>query len=108
MRSIICRFESVEEFFAHLSPTRDLAFVAKCDMTLGQTATITVMVSSLRERVQLDVNVVERTAVAMDYVGEESTRYWSYRVRPCDHDAVWLNAFVSKLKTMTSVSRVAA
>ncbi len=107
MRSIICRFETVEEFFAHLSPHQDLAFVAKCDMGLGDAATVTVMVSSVRERVQLDVNVLERTAVAMDWVGEESTRYWSYRVRPREHDRVWLNAFSAKLKTLSSVAQAA-
>lgn len=103
MRSVICRFTDEADLFSHIDSNQDLSFLADFRMALGREVHVTLMVSNVRERVRLRMHTVERVAMAVDDSNGVNGRVWAYRVRVADEDRIWLNAFVSKLNTMSRI-----
>lgn len=103
MQHTHCRFKSTEEFFKHLKSLDEFIFPSRTDLKVGERVKMTVMISDVREKATFEVQVVERTTFAMDVVGDTSTRCWVYGVQPSEQDEVWLDAFVTRLHTLTSL-----
>lgn len=107
MRSVICRFKDEADFFSHIDPQHDISFLADFRMGLGREVYLTVMISSVRERVRLRMHTIERVAMAVDDSNGVAGRVWAYKVRVAEEDRIWLDAFVSKLNTMSRMGEVA-
>ena len=106
MRSVICRFKDEADLFSHIDNKNDLSFLADFRMSLGREVFVTLMISDMRERVRLRMHAVDRVAMAVDDSNGVAGRVWAYRVRVCDEDRIWLEAFLSKLQTMSRMQSV--
>lgn len=111
MRTIICRFADETDFFRHMRAgtqawgEANFSLLGAYDLSAGEAVEIVVLVSSVRQRCRLRVEVVERRAVAVDAsdAGRGTAKRYCYRCEVCADDEPWLEMFVKKLRTMRRV-----